>query len=116
MRMNVDVEKVMLGSALFHEFWVLLLTFSIALYILYSQLGIASIAPTIMSIIMVLVCSWIGEQMEARQKAWGEATERRVTATSYAASNMKAVRTLGLSNVVHRNLTSLREEEIGKQL
>jgi ATP-binding cassette subfamily C (CFTR/MRP) protein 1 len=114
--MNVDVEKVLLGLPLFHEFWTLLITCGASLYILYAQLGITFIAPTIVSFVMVGICYQMGKWMKPRQVDWVNATEKRVTAISSATSNLKEIRMLGLSCVVHEDLTRLREEEVEKQL
>lgn len=50
--------------------------------------------------------------MKSRQQIYAAATERRVTAISYIACNIKGVRMLGLSETILRLLTRLREAEI----
>lgn len=50
--------------------------------------------------------------MKLRQRIYAAATERRVTAISYIAGNIKGVRMLGLSETVLKLLTKLREVEI----
>jgi ATP-binding cassette subfamily C (CFTR/MRP) protein 1 len=113
--MNVDVEKVMLGSAILHEFWTLVISCSIALYILYTNLGVTFVVPTVTSIVMAVVCFQVGKNMKPRQSIFTAATQKRVTAISNATGCMKAIRMLGLTGTVHKDLTKLREEEVDKQ-
>lgn len=108
--MNVDVEKALLGSTLLHEFWTLMASCSIALYILYTQLGVAFVFPTITSIVMAVICFQVGKKMKPRQSNWTAATQKRVTAISYATGYMKAIRMLGLTSTVHDDLIKLREQ------
>jgi ATP-binding cassette subfamily C (CFTR/MRP) protein 1 len=113
--MNVDVEKAILGSTFLHEFWTMMVSCSIALYILYTHLGVAFILPTVTSIVMTVICFQIGNKMKPRQSDWAAATQKRVTAISYATGCMKAIRMLGLTSTVYDDLTRLREQEVDKQ-
>jgi ATP-binding cassette subfamily C (CFTR/MRP) protein 1 len=108
----VDVEKLVKFVQHIHEFWATLVSAIVALYILYSYLGIAFIAPFLTTLITTGICTWIGKYMGPGMGAWAAATERRVNAIAYATSNMKGVRMLGLSNSVLEMLTRLREQEV----
>jgi ATP-binding cassette, subfamily C (CFTR/MRP), member 1 len=112
--MNIDVEKVMIGSAFLHDFWTLMVSCGIALYILYTQLGVTFVVPTVTSIVMAVICFQIGKRMKPRQSDWTAATQKRVTAISYATGCMKAIRMLGLTSTVHDDLTQLRKQEVDK--
>jgi ATP-binding cassette, subfamily C (CFTR/MRP), member 1 len=113
--MNVDVEKVLEGSTFFHEFWAGFISCGIALYMLYTHLGISFVVPTVTSIAMAVACFQIGKLMKPRQSRWTAATQKRVTAISYATGSMKAIRMLGLTGTVHNDLARLREEEVDTQ-
>jgi ATP-binding cassette subfamily C (CFTR/MRP) protein 1 len=113
--MNVDVEKVMQGSLLVHEFWTLLPNSGTALYILWGHIGVAFIPPIVASIIMAVVSYHIGTKMRPRQSQWTGATQKRVTAISYITGHMKAIKMLGLSRTVEDDISRLREEEVLKQ-
>jgi ATP-binding cassette subfamily C (CFTR/MRP) protein 1 len=108
----VDVEKLVKFVQYMHDFWATLISVSVALYILYSYLGIAFIAPFLTTFITTGICTWIGKHMGPRIGVWAAATEQRVTAIVYATSNTKGVRMLGLSNSVLKTLTCLREQEV----
>lgn len=106
------MEKLVKFVQYMHEFWATLISVSVALYILYSHLGIAFIAPFLTTLITTGICTWIGKYMGPCMGVWAAATERRVTAIVYATSNMKGVRMLGLSDFVLKMLTCLREQEV----
>ncbi|KAF2401978.1 P-loop containing nucleoside triphosphate hydrolase protein [Trichodelitschia bisporula] len=110
--MNADIEKVMQGTTLLHEFWILLINTAIALYILYTQLGIPFVAPLMVSVSSIVACSYIGKQIKPRQAAWAAAMEKRVVAISYAVEDIKGIRLLGLSATVREALNQMRALEI----
>ena len=113
--MNVDVEKVLEAIKIIHEFWALLVSTSIAAYLLYRQLGVSFIAPILAMVAAIGICAWVGASIRPRQRESMAATEKRVTTVSYATGATKGVRMLGLSETVMQMLSSLREIEIEKQ-
>ncbi|KAF2683972.1 P-loop containing nucleoside triphosphate hydrolase protein [Lentithecium fluviatile CBS 122367] len=110
--MNVDVEKVLSGCRYMHEIWAAVISTGVALYILYTHLGAAIVAPFVTILTFTALSTWIGKYMRARQLPWAAATQARVTAISYVVGRMKGVRMLGLSDTVFRMLTNLRELEV----
>ncbi|KAF2004654.1 P-loop containing nucleoside triphosphate hydrolase protein [Amniculicola lignicola CBS 123094] len=110
--MNVDVEKVMIGFQRIHEIWATVVSVSIALFILYSHLGGAFLAPLIATLVATGLCMWIGKLFKPRQLQWVAATQKRVTSITYVVGCMKGVRMLGLSETVLQMLTKLREAEV----
>ena len=45
--MNADIERISSGLRYIHDFWACTAEIPIALYLLWRQLGIASIAPIV---------------------------------------------------------------------
>lgn len=113
--MNVDVEKLIAGVRFIHEIWALMISAGVALYILYTHLGIAFVAPLIAVFACTGACAWIGNYMKARQLLWTAATQVRVTRIASAIGSMKGIRMLGLSETVLHKLTGLRVAEVGAQ-
>jgi ATP-binding cassette subfamily C (CFTR/MRP) protein 1 len=108
----VDVEKLVKFVQYMHEFWATLVSASVALYILYSYLGITFLAPFFTTLVTAGMCAWIGKYMRPHMVAWAAATERRIDAIVDTVSNIKGVRMLGLSESVLEMLTFLREQEV----
>jgi ABC-type multidrug transport system fused ATPase/permease subunit len=112
--MNVDVENVLSAASALHEFWAQAISCSIALYILYTHLGAPFVAPLITILIATAISSWVGKRMKLRFSNWSAATEARVTSIAYAAGSIKGIRMLGLTDIVLRALTGLRQIEVEK--
>ncbi|KAF1972843.1 P-loop containing nucleoside triphosphate hydrolase protein [Bimuria novae-zelandiae CBS 107.79] len=110
--MNVDVDKLIQGCKMMNEIWATFIVTGVAMYIMYTHLGAAFFAPFLTILVCAAVSTVIGAAMKVRQRVYAAATERRITALSYIVGNMKGVRMLGLSETVHRLLTSLRHEEV----
>ena len=110
--MNVDVEKVIDAAKYLHDFWSLGITCVIAAYLLYRQLGVLFVAPLFTVICALGFSTKVGTLLKPRQRQWVDATEKRVTSITYAAGNMKAIRMLGLTEVVRTTLEGLRETEV----
>ncbi|KAF2472940.1 putative ATP-binding cassette transporter [Lindgomyces ingoldianus] len=110
--MNVDVEKILNGVKNMHEVWAMVISTGVALYILYTHLGVALIAPFLTTLVATGICTWIGKYMKARQMDWVATTQARVTSISYSIGCIKGVRMLGLTETVLRMLTGLREAEV----
>lgn len=110
--MNVDVEKVLDAVRYLHEFWAMIISASIASYILYTHLGASFVAPFITILVATAVSSYIGKLMKPRLTDWVVATEKRVTTIAYATGCIKGIRMLGLTETVLSMLTKLRELEV----
>ncbi|KAF4440788.1 hypothetical protein F53441_12196 [Fusarium austroafricanum] len=110
--MSADFERIDTGWRTAHDVWANLFEIVIAVYLLGRQLGLACLIPvgaTIFSIIgSVIAVSFV----MARQAAWLEAIERRITVTSQMLGSMKGVKMCGLSQVLGTRVQALREEEL----
>ena len=113
--MNVDVENVVEAAKTIHEFWAQAISASIALYILFTQLGISFIASVLTVLLATAISTYLGKKMKIRQRDVVAATEKRVNAVTYATTNTKPIRMLGLADSVWALLRGLREDEVGKQ-
>ena len=72
----MDVEKLVKFVQYMHEFWAMLISTSVALYILYSYLGITSIAPFLTTLIAAGTCTWIRKYLGPYMVVWAAATEQ----------------------------------------
>ena len=58
------------------------------------------------------VSRYVARNLQPRQKAWNEATQRRVAAISSMLSSMKLVKMLGFQHHLARRAQGLRKEEL----
>jgi len=123
------VEKMLQGCKFMHEIWAAVISTGVAVYILYTHLGMvytsilllrltdlpagaAFVAPFVTVLITTAISAYLGKHMRARQLMWAAATQTRVSTISYVVGRMKGIRMLGLSNTVLSMLTKLRELEV----
>jgi ATP-binding cassette subfamily C (CFTR/MRP) protein 1 len=110
--MNVDVDKVLQACKQINEIWAAVIVTGVAMYIMYTHIGAAFIAPFLTMLVATAVTTGIGAAMKVRLRVVAAATERRITAIAYVVGNMRGVRMLGLSETVFRMLTKLRHDEV----
>lgn len=110
--MNVDVDKVLLATKQINEVWAAFIVSGVAMYIMYTHIGAAFVAPFLTILIATGVTTLIGVAMKFRMSLYAAATERRITAIAYIVGNMKGVRMLGLTETVFEMLTKLRHAEV----
>ncbi|KAL5433031.1 hypothetical protein PMIN06_011810 [Paraphaeosphaeria minitans] len=114
--MNVDVDKILQASKQINEVWAALIISGVAMYIMYTHLGAAFVAPFLTMLLATGVTTVIGAAMRTRMSLYAAATERRITAIAYVVGNMKGVRMLGLSETVFQMLTKLRHAEVDSSI
>lgn len=55
---------------------------------------------------------YLAKNLQSKQKAWNEATQRRISLTASALSSMKVMKMLGLSRQTESWLQKLRAQEL----
>ena len=115
MLMNVDVEKTLTGIRPMHEFWACGVSIIIALGLLYSQVGLPFLAPLILLVVFITVCSLNGKKIAPKSKLWLAATQQRVSFITSVIGSMKNIKLLGVGPSVLDKGNRLREKEVRAQ-
>ncbi|KAF5010391.1 hypothetical protein FDECE_3443 [Fusarium decemcellulare] len=128
--MSTDLESIASGFEVFDSLWADPIEIGVAIYILYSQIGLAFIAPIITSLSLfpsstnltwrylrwasVFICVPIALRgvSASAQNDWLESIERRVAVIASVLSNMKGVKMTGLSDLVGDRLQAFRVHEL----
>ncbi|PIG85348.1 sulfonylurea receptor/ ABC transporter [Aspergillus arachidicola] len=114
--MGTDVERIWISLKTLHDCWASLLEVAVAIYLLERQVRAACVVPAIVSLKDVPVCLCgtfpISTRMATAQRAWVEKVQVRLTVTSTMLGNIKAVKMLGLTDVLYSMLFSLRQIEL----
>ncbi|KAL7945596.1 P-loop containing nucleoside triphosphate hydrolase protein [Trichoderma barbatum] len=106
--MGNDIETLAeRANALLIEAWANTLTVAIAVWMLYAQLGAVCVAPIVMAIVSIVLCSFIGKVLVKRQTVYQKATQDRINFTSEVLGSLKAVKMLGYTE----RFTDLLEEK-----
>ncbi|PWI71738.1 Na/K ATPase alpha 1 subunit [Purpureocillium lilacinum] len=110
--MGTDVERIAMGMQFVHEVWASVLDVGIASWLLGRQLYVACIAPIVLILVFVAATSRLSVQAKDAQRRWVEKVEKRLQATSAFLGDIKAVKMLNLSDVMHKTIQGLRREEV----
>lgn len=109
---NTDIETVMQGVIFMHEVWAGLVEISIAVYLLYRQVGAACAIPVAFSVAVLIVSGFIAVPIGTSQAAWIEAAQLRVANTSNTLGKIQWLRISGLNDFAFSNIRKLRDNEL----
>jgi hypothetical protein len=126
--MSSDADSLDGITEMFHETWAQVIEVVIGLFLLASEVGLLwplplflifcksrSLSP-LSRVLIIAVCShvsrYVAKQLEPRQKAWNNATQARVAATSSMLSSMKTIKMLGFQDHLVHLIQKLRREEL----
>ena len=111
--MTVDTERVGAFTWYMHDLWMVALQVTLALLILYKNLGLASIAAFVATILVMLANVPLGSLQEKFQKKLMESKDARMKATSEILRNMKILKLQGWEMKFLAKITELRKTEQG---
>lgn len=98
-----------------HEFWASLLAVAIGLWLLYRQLGVAFVAPLLVTLLVTSLSSYLGSKVRAGRLLFLRATQARVSFTMGLIKDLRLVKMLGLAAMLQSRTKKLREEEVRAQ-
>lgn len=110
--MSTDVDRILNGLRALHECWAQVLEIIIGLVLLERQIGVASIAPVLVAVFSLAVGFIIGSTARRRQRAWMQAIQKRIGATSSMLGVMKGIKMTGLSDRLFKVIQDFRVTEI----
>ncbi|KAG2682550.1 hypothetical protein I3760_11G195600 [Carya illinoinensis] len=111
--MAVDAERVGDSAYYIHDPWMVLVQVAIALLILYKNLGLASVAAFVATILVMLANFPLGKLQEKFQGKIMESKDRRMKATSEILRNMRILKLQGWEMKFLSRITELRNAESG---
>ncbi|KAL5126264.1 ABC transporter C family member 3 [Glycine soja] len=111
--MTVDAERVGVFSWYMHDLWMVALQVTLALLILYKNLGLASIAALVATVVIMLANVPLGSLQEKFQKKLMESKDTRMKATSEILRNMRILKLQGWEIKFLSKITELRKNEQG---
>ncbi|KAM4064465.1 ABC transporter [Hirsutella rhossiliensis] len=100
--MGTDVERIAVSLRLVHEIWASIPEVAVAIWLLARQISAASVVPLVVCLASVAAASRIASSFGPAQKAWVDRVQTRVAATAGMLSDIKAVKMLGLTEVLSK--------------
>ncbi|KAJ5616869.1 ABC transporter integral membrane type 1 [Penicillium hordei] len=111
--MGADVEML---AEYFHstvcESWASIIQLGLAAWILQTQIGVVCITPILIVTAFTAASFAMGNAVSIRQKAWLQATEKRINFTSHVLGSIKNVKFLGLTETIKKSIERLRIDEL----
>ncbi|KAM7280856.1 hypothetical protein ACFE04_007990 [Oxalis oulophora] len=111
--MTVDAERVGDFTWYLHDPWLVLVQVALALVILYKNLGLASVAALIATIIVMFANYPLGRLQENFQEKLMECKDKRMKATSEILRNMRILKLQGWEMKFLSKVINLRNVETG---
>ncbi|KAL6999151.1 Canalicular multispecific organic anion transporter 2 [Sarracenia purpurea var. burkii] len=111
--MSVDAERIGDFSWCMNDPWVVILQVVLALLILYKNLGVASIAALVATVLVMLVNVPLGSLQENFQDKLMKAKDKRMKATSEILRNMRILKLQAWEMKFLSKVVELRKTETG---
>ncbi|RYR45354.1 ABC transporter C family member 3 [Arachis hypogaea] len=111
--MAVDAGRIGNFTWYMHDLWRVALQVALALLLLYKNVGLASIAAFVATIIVMLVNVPLGKLQKNFQKNFMDSKDTRMKATSEILRNMKILKLQGWEMKFLSKITELRKTEEG---
>lgn len=110
--MSADIDRIGLCMQILHDAYASLVELALSLWFLSRFLGMAVVPPTVFIALCLVIGIPIATAAGNAQVPWLEAIEQRLAVTSKTLGTMKAIRMAGLTNTIHKIISSLRTKEI----
>lgn len=110
--MSSDVQAICNGLELINDLWAVPLELAIAVYLLVRQLGIAALAPAVLSFLSTVGIMSMAKFMGHAQKIWMKSIQTRVDVTATMLGSMKSVKMLGFTDWLVGIVQGLRVKEL----
>nr|POF14557.1 abc transporter c family member 3 [Quercus suber] len=111
--MTVDAERIGDFGWFLHDPWMVLVQVAVALLILYKNLGLASIAAFVATVLVMLANYPLEKFQEKFQDKIMESKDKRMKATSEILRNMRILKLQGWEMKFLSKIAKLRETEAG---
>ncbi|KAJ5693613.1 hypothetical protein N7536_004025 [Penicillium majusculum] len=107
-----DIESVESVGETFHETWARLVEVVTGTALLASRIQWFAFLPLAIIFACSRMSAYVAKHLENRQKAWNEATQSRIAATTSTLEGIKSLKIMGMEDAVQSQILHLRSEEI----
>ncbi|KAG5546677.1 hypothetical protein RHGRI_018748 [Rhododendron griersonianum] len=111
--MSVDAQRVSDFSWYMHDVWMAIVQVGLALLILYKNLGLASIAALVTTVVMMVANVPLGRLQEKFQEKIMKSKDTRMKATSEILRNMRILKLQAWEMKFLSKVTEIRKTETG---
>lgn len=112
--MSTEVDRLRTGLRDLHDIWCCPIEAAVATWLLYRQLGAATVAPVAVVIVTTAISALFARGIPKRQRAWVHAIQQRIGHTAAVVTGLESVHLSGLAAPAQQALQKMREDEIAK--
>ncbi|KAI0187341.1 putative ATP-binding cassette transporter [Xylaria flabelliformis] len=106
-----DLQRITSALRFVQEIWIAPIETGISTWLLWRQVGPASLAALGIVLISTVASAFIGKRSASQQRTWLAATERRIQGTKHMLSSLKAIKMTGADKRAAAAIKKLRSLE-----
>ncbi|KAL2076084.1 hypothetical protein VTL71DRAFT_1027 [Oculimacula yallundae] len=112
--MSTDTETICANLVFLDSLVMSPIEIALGIALMARQVGVACLAPVLVSLASTFLGLYIAARAGPLQKLWNQATQERVTFTASVLGVPRAMRMLGLDNLLAKLMSDLRFDELEK--
>ncbi|PVH93994.1 P-loop containing nucleoside triphosphate hydrolase protein [Periconia macrospinosa] len=109
---GTELERIRQGFERLHDLWCCPIEVTVAVWLLFRQLGPSAVAPIAAVVFVALCTAAIGKAIPKSQRAWLTARQERVSFTAEAVKSLEALQIANLPRAVQTLLRNMRNRDI----
>jgi ATP-binding cassette, subfamily C (CFTR/MRP), member 1 len=110
--MSTDIDRISFSLQAFPNLWAQVVSIAIGIWLLYQQMGLVSLAPTVLIFLSAMVQSRVAGLSPKVQAKWVAAVQRRIGITAAALRSVKSIKLGGMVEVMKTVLQGERNREL----
>ncbi|KAI1326803.1 putative ABC transporter [Xylariaceae sp. FL0255] len=110
--LSTDTDSLDGIAEMIHEIWAQIVEVFVGVWLLASQVGWIWPLPLVLIYLSSHVSKFVAKNLQPRQKAWNNATQTRIAATSAALESLKIIKMIGLQSHIGHHIQKLRQAEM----
>lgn len=107
-----DIDSIESVGETFHETWARIVEVVTGTVLLASRIQWFAFLPLAIIFACSRMSAYVAKHLENRQKAWNEATQSRIAATTSTLEGIKSLKIMGMEDAVQSQILHLRSKEI----
>ncbi|EFY89104.1 multidrug resistance protein MDR, putative [Metarhizium acridum CQMa 102] len=110
--MSTDIESIVMSGDAIHDIWASFIEIPLAIFLLYRNVGIPSLFILVPAFCTSAAGALVSPALGPARVQWNKAIQERVGSVSTMLSQIKGVKMMGLTDLFHDSLQTLRVDEL----
>ncbi|KAK0390693.1 hypothetical protein NLU13_0196 [Sarocladium strictum] len=109
---STDAQNIGDSASRFHEFWAQIVEVIVGMTMLGREVGWVAPVPLVIIFLCSRMSRYLALNLRSRQKAWTDATQKRIAVTTSMLSSVKGMKMMGFTEETESLIDQLRIEEL----